>query len=1328
MPAYFEVEMGFAESPMSEVLESSGEALAPEENHFAPIALEAESLLNRFFERLEGYEAEALTEAEIERVIAEIAPPHDPFAPASEQFLGGLVRSVGRFVSKTVKSAAHAVADVSSSVADTLGKVPVLGSGLKGLYGYTYGALIQAADNVVSGVRLDKVASRYFESQVRNVRELAPYVQAVISLVPGIGPGVSGAISAGLSLAQGRSIDEALVDAAVGALPGGALVQSAAKMTFAAASGKPISDIAVAALPLSPAAKEGLKAGLRVASDLAQGKRVDKTLLAEANRQIDRLPPQLRTAAQVGIALGQGKKLQEIASSQLPRLIAMGGPLAAAGQKVASQSPIVQRARTLLAKEGQHGFDVAQGLMAHTGANVHQLERARAAFRGDALKGFERAVALHGGYVLHTGRGLLPSRPVRSVQATSPARIRSLGRPVTAIARGVKPAGPIAPTPTIRRPEVLTAVQHLPADSALDEPAAVASDDPPPEPISGVSTSNGATCPSCGAPQPVQAADSEPDDGSANSSGAVDDSSVASEPAVGELEGSLEFGELARPSSSRSAPIAGGPSSAATSRARYAKWSDADDRRKGRNPREQSIAAAGPEGASKVLEFPLPDGVSQRLFLLHNFKVDGAALRPEHKQYLEGLAQWMRSRPRSDWQIFVEAHASRTGTKQHDDVLSEDRYLVTRAFLESQLLAAGIDAARLRIYGEGVGFRHSLLPGEDPRARSVYVVVQPNPSPFPPTVWPPPITPVPWPPARPRPLPVPPPPVTVTDIFDYVPIDFVLEDLKLTLPSVFSKRPAFRDLASLTATPAGAMIGALKGGPHKDGPIKVDPADATKFQTRVRMQLAFPASTANPARPAGSGKLPLAVLVHGHHDHYAVTSGGVLREMESFRGYRYLQAELARAGIASISVDTNMANATGSLIELRADLVLEALKLLKRRTSVSGTVLSDRFNFDRVALMGHSRGGDAVVRVVKKNRAAPAASRFGILTVCSLAPTDLTGGQVPANRMFLDQYDLNFYSVLYGALDGDVSGKGGSNSPEGGTGFRHYDRARCQKALVFAERCCHNSFNSVWHADGLESGVRSVDRDRLKGGKLVDETTHQNLAIEYIGTQFKDVLKGTASKTSLFNGTTPSATGLATAILWAFGNPMWTIDDFENPTSNLARGGRRLNSGAVLSDFGSIEIPAKKSINDHVLEQGHVVHADTAVARGSPSGVETTLPVGSRDLSLSTTFALDVGAFFDTATEATINAGTPPTFSVILHDNKGAKATAAGSSFSPGLRKPFFHELSSGKNVTALHLETLKIPLTAFTGIDLRNVVKIQVEVSPPSGHLFIDDIKVAGF
>jgi hypothetical protein len=385
---------------------------------------------------------------------------------------GGWLENAAKSVGRAVESASHAVADVSSSVADTLGKIPLIGPGLKGLYGFTYGALIQSADNVLSGIRFDKVISRHFESQVQNVKEVAPYVQTIISMVPGIGPGISGAISAGLTLAQGKPIDEALVDFAAGSLPGGALVKSMAKMAFAAASGKPLSDIAVSALPIPPAAKDALKAGLRVASDVAQGKPVDKSLLAEANRQIDRLPPEFRTAAQVGVALGQGKKLQAVAMEQLPSLIAVGGPLAAAGQKIALKSPIVRQARGLVPR-GQHGFDVAQGLMAHSAVPVYQLERARKAFKGEALKGFDTAVALHMGRVLSPPRPVKKGAPVKyagyfvmkGLQGAPPAKIISVAKTVIAPDPNAKAGARVAFKELVKKTEVPNAVAYLPSDS-----------------------------------------------------------------------------------------------------------------------------------------------------------------------------------------------------------------------------------------------------------------------------------------------------------------------------------------------------------------------------------------------------------------------------------------------------------------------------------------------------------------------------------------------------------------------------------------------------------------------------------------------------------------------------------------------------------------------------------------------------------------------------------------------------------------------------------------------------------------------------------------------
>jgi hypothetical protein len=341
--------------------------------------------------------------------------------------IGGFAKAVIRNPIKAVRDAAtdvvRGVADVSSSVADTLGKIPIIGAGLKGLYGFTYGTLIQSAADVASGVRLDKVVSRNFERQLQNVKDVAPYVQTIISFVPGVGPGISGAISAGLSLAQGKPLDQVMVDAALGALPGGPLVKSMAQMAVAAASGKPLSDIAISALPISPGAKEGLKAGLRVAADVAQGKRVDKSLLAEANRQIDNLPPQFRKAAQIGVAIGQGKKLQDIAMQQLPSLVGVGGPLARAGQKIALLSPIFRQARSLLAK-GQHGFDIAQGLLARSTVPSHEFNKVRNALKGPDLKGFDTAVALHKRGSL-SPRGL-PSR--QAARATALALARNLPR------------------------------------------------------------------------------------------------------------------------------------------------------------------------------------------------------------------------------------------------------------------------------------------------------------------------------------------------------------------------------------------------------------------------------------------------------------------------------------------------------------------------------------------------------------------------------------------------------------------------------------------------------------------------------------------------------------------------------------------------------------------------------------------------------------------------------------------------------------------------------------------------------------------------------------
>ena len=89
-----------------ETRDAAGESMLNE--HFYPLTRQAEAMLEKFFEKLEGYEAEALTENEIERIASEVYPTGQQLSPASEQFLGGLLRKaikilpVPKFIKKGV--------------------------------------------------------------------------------------------------------------------------------------------------------------------------------------------------------------------------------------------------------------------------------------------------------------------------------------------------------------------------------------------------------------------------------------------------------------------------------------------------------------------------------------------------------------------------------------------------------------------------------------------------------------------------------------------------------------------------------------------------------------------------------------------------------------------------------------------------------------------------------------------------------------------------------------------------------------------------------------------------------------------------------------------------------------------------------------------------------------------------------------------------------------------------------------------------------------------------------------------------------------------------
>lgn len=260
-----------------------------------------------------------------------------------------VAKAVNKVVPKAIKRAAAKVVNVAKSavqtVAKTIKRIPVLGT-IAGAAAALALLPAVATSQLLQGKRIDRIAIGQFKSALSNVKTLAPYVQTVVSFVPGVGSGISAGLGGALALAEGQSITQAVEAAVKSAIPGGPAAQAAFSVASGVMQGKPIDQIAINALPIGNTEKDLLRRGLSVAKDLAAGKRVDQVLLDQALKQ---LPPQLQKAVQIGTAIGHAKNLQSAlgaaaqGAQQLAGDYAKGLP-AARAFKMGDRSPAVMNA------------------------------------------------------------------------------------------------------------------------------------------------------------------------------------------------------------------------------------------------------------------------------------------------------------------------------------------------------------------------------------------------------------------------------------------------------------------------------------------------------------------------------------------------------------------------------------------------------------------------------------------------------------------------------------------------------------------------------------------------------------------------------------------------------------------------------------------------------------------------------------------------------------------------------------------------------------------------------------------------------------------------
>lgn len=392
-----------------------------------------------------------------------------------------------------------------------------------------------------------------------------------------------------------------------------------------------------------------------------------------------------------------------------------------------------------------------------------------------------------------------------------------------------------------------------------------------------------------------------------------------------------------------------------------------------------------------------------------------------------------------------------------------------------------------------------------------------------------------------------------------------------------------------------------------------------------------------PDADGSGGPFPVVLIMHGNHS----------MGRPSDEGYRYLGELLASRGYLTVSVDGNFLNYStwegnlgdlGENITLRAWLFLQHLLEIESLSQAEGNLLSGKADMSRIALIGHSRGGQAALLAAEFENffagdrfdGIRIGRDFDIDAVVALAPTDML-----VDNRHVSARHVN-YLLLQGTHDADVSTFPGERQFDR-LEFRPFAEPVRMKTSLYIKGANHGQFNEDWARRDIQYPAQWL----LDEGELLSGEEQRQIASLYVSA-FLDTALGDTDRylpllrdIRLASGWLPDTpfilrysdsrfaplanfdedkrkeSGWRGAALRAVGADVWEEEELEN-----RQGGSRFNRVGILEWTGDeaalvIDLPETAAWPDGLTAEA--VGLDLADLSGDAGELDITVEVETRD-------------------------------------------------------------------------------------------------------------------